>query len=862
MGTKNYGSTTLGYLDPDGRNWETTVFEAGKPVLDKELNLQQDISAGARSAQLLRAMPSGWLSDDFLHASSSSNGIFTAVTSANQLRMPSLNAHVNGWLLRIVNTGLPGLNQVSVPAAPAGAGTRRTDLVVLEVWRRLLSPSPDSTGKSPTGRIWAHGNVKIGAPDDLALNYTDDLLDISVGSETTKRVQIQYRIRVLSDVDIFTYPFGLGAPTLFANSVPASAAAPDGVTTAFVYSNQAADGDAGLWRAGDGNPTNSIGSVDGYMYAIPLMAIFRRNTSAFSKNTNQNGAVAYGGASDRPDGLFYDIVDARDVVDLRLGVNPTGWNYAEVLEKNVNLLFDNTLKTEWGLTAIGGGTHGHTVIWADEIGQSTSHGGNGTTTGTTPGANFVGEFDAVRRNFSDRPVYEVVGVKLTQPGGGWASSTSTVNFTLLPIYPYSAFNYAAYASGVIVTDLIAATFIGPSAGKKTFDGLANVAQVSGLGAVPISNVTVKLDDLSGKGVTDEDLYLEFLVCYPAGLGLTYTPTATFGSGSFSINNPASLPNSGPIFYSALANNSIDATHREVQLQYTTSDLTFTMAADSTGVKSSFHMPERVNSIVSVSRNAVPIIGGTTVSADGRTVTFSNVADYTSPGDVLTVIYSALRPLPQNGEQLTIWYEARVPQTIRDAHLGTSLTLIPKYVPSQLYTLTTGSSSQDEGYPFPYAYVQSGGVYSPNTSPFAGDHALVARGATSVSNFSANTGFLKLSTYVPCVPPAEGVTFERAPGDADLEGRTYFPSVSAGGYLPNAYAQDLSDPTKHKVVFPFLAELGTTTSFGVKGQLVLVVLTRWASFDATNGVFFNANLTQNTTAASVFRLKGNLLNRSV
>ena len=58
----------------------------------------------------------------------------------------------------------------------------------------------------------------------------------------------------------------------------------------------------------------------------------------------------------------------------------------------------------------------------------------------------------------------------------------------------------------------------------------------------------------------------------------------------------------------------------------------------------------------------------------------------------------------------------------------------------------------------------------------------------------------------------------------------------------------------------LAELSSDSLYGHKGQLVLVNLIRWATNDETSGVFFNANLALNTTVASVFRIKGNLLNR--
>jgi hypothetical protein len=57
----------------------------------------------------------------------------------------------------------------------------------------------------------------------------------------------------------------------------------------------------------------------------------------------------------------------------------------------------------------------------------------------------------------------------------------------------------------------------------------------------------------------------------------------------------------------------------------------------------------------------------------------------------------------------------------------------------------------------------------------------------------------------------------------------------------------------------LAELVADTSFGFKGQLVLVLISRWAAFDDGNLVGFYADLASNTTSASVYRVKGNLLN---
>lgn len=853
---KDFGAAVSGYLDPEGRNWETTVYQSAKPVLDTELNLVQDTEQDMARRLRRRSLPSGWIAEDFLGTSDAISPIFTASANANELEIPQdLRAHVNGWLIRIGNTNSNTANLLDLGASPSGAGTKRTDLVILEVWRRLLAASPSTDGKSGSGRIWWFGNVKIDPTDDLTLNFADDILDGAVGSETTKRVQIQYRLRVIQGVDVFAYPYGLDDPTVVANSVPAAPAAPDGVATAFTYANQSSVGDPGLWVAGDGNPANTIGSVDGYMYAIPLMAVIRRNDTAFDRNTNHNGGVASPGPTDRPDGLFYDIFDAKDILDLRMGISPSGWNYAEVLEKNLNWLFDNVIRTEWTSTAIGGGVHGSTHLWADEIGITNVHGGDSITTGDTPGAQFIGEFDAARRRFSDRAITETIVLRYTT-GGTWApGNTITIDPTALPIYPYTAFNFASYAPSDISFDIQKVLFIGDAA----LDNTAELTDytIDNLGTVPPGSMTLTLGTLPGGLAGDEDIYVYMTVEYPTGVGLSKTPVAQYG---YVVNNPAQLPAGAPVSFGAFPPGSLqwDFPHREVGLQYRTGSLTRNFRAQYAG--NIIPMPERVYAVVQVRVNTVPYVGIVTVSSDGYTVELTTGGGYLS-NDFVEVDYEALRPLPQNDEQLTFYYDARAPQTIRDALLTASLPLIPRWISPHLYTMTVGSGSQDEAYPFPSQYVQVGTVYPTSGGTWAGDHELDGSGQVFIADFSAITGFLKLPAFLPMVPNPEEFEFIRLPGDIDSEGRSYYKEVlGAPVYPPSASAQSLSEPRRHKVVLPVLAELSEDSTVGKKGQLVLVVISRIADFDDSNAVGFIATLAQNATCASVYRLKGNLLNR--
>jgi hypothetical protein len=925
MSGKNYGPAVSGYLDPTGRNWETTVFQAGKPVLDKELNLTQDIDGGQAEADLRRSMPSGWITSDPLNvAASAPFFVFNPAALTLQLQQGML-AHVNGWLLNIEHTGVINTNTLALTAGPSGAGATRMDLVILEVWRMLLSAAPSTVGKSATGRIWQQGNVKTDPANDATLNFADDIEDSNVNSESTKRVQIQYRLRVIPGVNLFANPYGMTDSAVVANTVPTSALLPDGAATAFTYVNQSPNDDQGLWVAGDGNPANALGTVDGYMYAIPLMGIFRRNTSAWDRILNQNGGNTTPGPSTRPDGYFVDVIEVRDLVDLRSIVSPTGFNYVEVLGRNLNCLLDNSLQSEIATNSFGGGgINGARLPWADEIGPFPSDNAGP----------LIGNFDAARRRFSGRSILETVTVEIPAPGGTWPATgaTITVDPTALAIYPYAAFNWASFAPGAVcIQDFKDAWWIGPS-GKKTINAMQYIDSVTNVGAIPAAAMGVNFGNLTGLGLTNESIFIDLVIAYPTAVGLSKTPVNDYGNNSFALTG-GTLPATSPTSFSAFANEAFDYTHREVQIEYTTSNLTITQAANSdsgtaaqystlvgstatiTGLTGMYEalvgqqitisgsvngtnngtftivgfvsatsvqitnaaaivpdagpltwtivtnfarLPERAATLVSISKNGGAAFPAT-LDTTGRIVNFTSPTTTTS-GDYVTITYTALRPIPGQltSPQMTIYYDAAAPQAARQALLGSSLQVIPRYVPSDLYVITTGAGSQDEAYPWPQGYVQTGGIYPNSTNTYSGESDLSARGLVSVTDFSAATGFLRLPVFIPMVANPDQLTFTGA--GTDIEGRSYFNTVPGGTYIPNAYAQELSNAKRHKNFLPMLCELAVDGPLGFKGQLVLVLLLRYGLFDAADSVNFNADLTQNTTVASVFRLKGNLLNK--
>ena len=55
------GTSVSRYLPPGEHSWDEAVYQSGKPVLDAELNLSQEVGRQLRSLVQQRTVPSGWL---------------------------------------------------------------------------------------------------------------------------------------------------------------------------------------------------------------------------------------------------------------------------------------------------------------------------------------------------------------------------------------------------------------------------------------------------------------------------------------------------------------------------------------------------------------------------------------------------------------------------------------------------------------------------------------------------------------------------------------------------------------------------------------------------------------------------------
>ncbi len=291
------GSGVSRHIVGRDKQFGAVVFEANKPPLDSELNLISLIELEARAEAVRAEMPSGWVMNessplaDYYTDPLYSNQFYFGKLAAGELRDLQW-AVVNGWMIPVsgTSTGAPPLspndsvtwNRVRLNPPNTSTGGNRAEFAFLEVWLQRIDVDPAlpnvAPGKPQRGFVYRFGNVEGG------FSYlTDDLVDPELNYETTKRVQVQYRIRVVADINIAQYPEGFDPTLVFAQG-------PLTTPSALFFQNMRdALGDPGLWRAGTGDSA-TMGTVDGYVYAIPLCSVFRRNGAGFSDVGNLAGA--------------------------------------------------------------------------------------------------------------------------------------------------------------------------------------------------------------------------------------------------------------------------------------------------------------------------------------------------------------------------------------------------------------------------------------------------------------------------------------------------------------------------------------------------------------------------------------------
>ncbi len=367
QGTRDYNKSFIPAEDVVSRTlqaknyaWMNVIWRTGKPALDSEWNLLDDLGMEWLRNLVSSKISSGWLKlgrNKFPVGNSNIANTFQFYAELDQNEIDKPNVIVNGWPMMIcgVNYTDATLNSIELNAA---SSTGRDDFVFLEVfYAQVRSRDPNNNkiaqNKPSLTEVYAYGNKQYGGT-----NLPDDLVDATIkpaedGIETSQRIQLQYRMRVVDDVT-FANVFSPGFDDTA--NVQGQGAAINSQMSGYDFTNMGATlDDPGLWRAGAGDEASrvALGTADGYTYAIPMFKVARRgnqayndtgaNPSAAYENQHQNGTVLADVTSDRPDGKFNDGIESNDIFDMRYKVNFPDVNFDKLMEENIHHLFAGTL---------------------------------------------------------------------------------------------------------------------------------------------------------------------------------------------------------------------------------------------------------------------------------------------------------------------------------------------------------------------------------------------------------------------------------------------------------------------------------------------------------------------------------------
>lgn len=299
---KTYVSRTLNTEDTQYQN---VIWQAGKPPLDSELNLMGQLATDNQAKLVRTQTHSGVLIDP---RSAERDYIFNRLWS-NYLKVRPFTAIVNGLVVNV--------EELDIKLPPPPATGARSDFVFLEVWNTIISADGSNhpiTNKPTSTTIYRNGNV------DGVNTINDEMVDGAVGFETTKRVQTQYQVRVVSGVDLKSNPEGISSPLV-------TAVGPTNGAGNVVFTH--VEGDAGLWSASVVDDSLSENTI----YAIPLCTLFRRNGEPY-KDVSSSGGPNQNGASNRkPSSLSTE--DAVQLTQSTLSVDISRSQLGNVVVNNL-----------------------------------------------------------------------------------------------------------------------------------------------------------------------------------------------------------------------------------------------------------------------------------------------------------------------------------------------------------------------------------------------------------------------------------------------------------------------------------------------------------------------------------------------
>lgn len=273
-------------------------------LLEDELNEIQWIQNEARAEILRKMSNSGCMQIYPFGEQIIAGGLKELLhNNLNSFLLYGFDALLNGYLAYIDKDDLSG-NIITLPNPPS-SGTRN-DFVFLELW---------------FNDVKQYENIKrYGGFHNQSVGY--EMIDSRLGLETSRRVQLQWNIRVVQNINSTECPRGFVTGAGLSNLDIMPMCATGNEQSGFSFREHSKD--TNLYISGNGSDPDRevLRTVDGYCYAIPLFFVKRLNNSGYDPVTNPDGSIDYvdsNSISTRPDGKFSNIIynDNEYFIDLR-----------------------------------------------------------------------------------------------------------------------------------------------------------------------------------------------------------------------------------------------------------------------------------------------------------------------------------------------------------------------------------------------------------------------------------------------------------------------------------------------------------------------------------------------------------------
>jgi len=597
---KQYPLIVSRTLNPSMKALATVVARHDAEITDADINLIQDLQDLKRSQILQdKSCVSGCLTYAPLQYNTAIANTFFIPTFDvlwNNIEILTIAGNMSPDLTQ---------NRVQIPTPQnwtpgVNAQDAQIYVVFLEIWYQALNPvTGQGYYQDPiTGLNYFYPYGGVNPDPSNAEIVPDDSIDPFEGLFTTERAQIQWRINVQPvalTYNFQTYQFGLDPDTTDASpyGVPlnvyaqAGQPAPIAASQYQFYNMGNVNGDTGLWRAGSppwnsittynqgdvvtysgytysstqgsnlnnipssnsswvvtstGNVNNSLGTMDGYSYAMPLAVIFQRNTGIFDVNSNifgcasattPNSGVLANPVSGRFDSRLADQIFSDNVVDTRITNTLDAWDGELLLGNGFGDLVQG--KTQLALSrGLSSGNKaedlGSTLPYYVSIGTTPS---GGTIPNTFP----AGLFDGFMNGFSsDARTYEsTYQITTSQKSTGISGNNWVLGDSFTITLPST--------SQATITDISVTALVTQGTTKVPAALLQGQITITGLGS---SSATVTFTtNLTGTlfDPGSNNLYATISTTYAAGtnVNLQQIPFTVDGGSIFDAQAGATMP---------------------------------------------------------------------------------------------------------------------------------------------------------------------------------------------------------------------------------------------------------------------------------------------------------------------------------